>query len=185
MYQSALNRSRNDKFIMVLDLPKVMKDLYDNTLEDKFKIDKFQTSIYGSPIPTVSVPAVTVAYGGQTYKTSSFARPAYNPLTIKFLVDNGYKNYWILWNWLNLFNDSKNSDTNTESMKNYTSDFTIFGLDEFNNKIISFEYTNAFPISLSEISFSNQDPTEINSTVTFEFNQLQVNLINNVDEVNC
>jgi hypothetical protein len=200
MYQSLLNRSRNDKFILVLDLPKSMKDKFDSVLEQNYKIDPLQISIFGSPVPAASVPSINLPYGGQVYKGSSMSRPAYQPLTIKFLVDNGYRNYWILWNWLNLFNDAKtsssditiapNSNNNkvipiTNPMSNYTSNFNIYGLDEFNNKIISFTYTHCFPTSLSEINFSNQDPSEITSIVTFEFNQLQVDLISNNNKINC
>jgi hypothetical protein len=182
---------------MVLDLPLAMKDSYDPVLKKSYHIDPIQFSIYGSPVPKISVPEINVPYGGQVGRVSSGSRPAYDPISIKFLVDNGYKNYWILWNWINLFNDSQKSTSNINhlipsdpsyfinSTTNYTSNFSIFSVDEYNNKIVSFNYTNAFPTGLSEINFSNQDPTEINCTVTFVFNQLNVTLLNNVDEVNC
>lgn len=201
MNQAALNRSRNDKFIMVLDLPLAMKKKYDSVLGEGYKIDPIQFSIYGSPVPQISVPEINLPFGGQVAKVSSHFRPAYTPLQIKFLVDNGYKNYWILWNWLNLFNDVKKStstvtnaiDTpiNTKDaslinpVTNYTSRFSIYSMDEFNNKIVSFTYTNAFPTTLGEINFSNQDASEINCTVTFAFNQLEVSLLKDVNRVNC
>lgn len=201
MNQAALNRSRNDKFIMVLDLPSAMKKKYDSVLGEGYKIDPIQFSIYGSPVPQISVPEINLPFGGQVAKVSSHFRPAYTPLQIKFLVDNGYKNYWILWNWLNLFNDVKKStstitnaiDTpiNTKDaslinpVTNYTSRFSIYSMDEFNNKIVSFTYTNAFPTTLGEINFSNQDASEINCTVTFAFNQLEVSLLKDVNRVNC
>lgn len=202
MNQTTLNRSRNDKFIMILDLPIAMKRLYDDTLESNFKVDPIQFSVYGSPVPEISVPDIQLPFGGQVHKISSNSRPAYPPLNIKFLVDNGYKNYWILWKWLNLFNDSKKSSSNIASglglptpinrditiannVSEYTSRFSIFAMDEFNNKIVSFTYTNAFPTNLGEINFSNQDPSEINCSVTFAFNQLNLELLKNVDKVNC
>lgn len=199
MLQPALNRSRNDKFVLVLDLPIAMKKLYDNTVDKFFNIDPLQLSVYGSPVPQISIPAISVPFGGQVHKISSMSRPEYNPLTIKFLVDNGYKNYWIIWNWMNLFNDAKTSSSEITKginllsnqtkdpvvdnpVKEYTSTFSIYGLDEYNNKIIAFEYNNAFPTNLGEINFSNQDPSEINCSVTFAFNQLKVNLVKNVDD---
>jgi hypothetical protein len=197
MIQTPLNRSRSDKFTLILDLPIALKSKTDHVLEDNFKIDPIQLSIFGSPVPPISVPAIDVAYSGQVYKTSSFSRPAYDPLALKFLIDNGYKNYWTLWNWINLLNDYKKSTTDAQTvdspnggllkhkMSDYTSTFTIYGLDEYNNKIISFKYTHAFPTSLSEIGFSDQEPNEINSTVTFVFNQLEVNLEKNVDNASC
>ena len=197
MYQTPLNRSRSDKFQLILDLPLALKRLYNTETGDNYKVDPIQFSVYGSPVPSINVPAIDVPFGGQVYKTSSFSRPAYEPLQIKFLIDNGYKNYWTLWNWLNILNDYKKSTSNavtlvdensrnfTNPMHEYTSKFTIFGLDEFNKQIISFEYTHALPTSLSEISYSSQEPNEINSTVTFVFGQLNVNLVKDVDQVNC
>ena len=203
MLQAPLNRSRSDKFVMVLDLPKALKAKYDSIIDANFDIDPVQFSIYGAPVPAINVPAIDVPFGGQVYKASSMSRPAYDPINVKFLIDNGYKNYWILWNWLNLFNDAKTSTTDITTinpinipantnltkmsypMSDYTSRFTIYGLDEFNNRIISFQYANAFPTSLSEIGFSNQDPAEINSTVTFVFNQMHVDLVKDVDQMTC
>jgi hypothetical protein len=196
MLQTPLNRSRSDKFLLVLELPVALKRLYDPSMNDNFRIQPIQYAIYGSPVPSINVPAIDVSFGGQVYKTSSFSRPAYDPLQIKFLVDNGYKNYWTLWNWLNLLNDYKKSTSNAvttledrktlgHKMSEYTSNFTIYGLDEFNNKIISFNYSHAFPTSLSEISYSNQESNEINSSVTFVFDQLQVDLLKDVNEVTC
>lgn len=201
MLQPALNRSRNDKFVLVLDLPIAMKKLYDSTTEKFYTVEPLQLSIYGSPVPQVSIPAISVPFGGQVHKVSSMSRPEYNPLTIRFLVDNGYKNYWTIWKWMNLFNDAKTSSseitkgtdllsTNIKDpiiqnkVREYVSSFSIYGLDEYNNKIIAFEYNNAFPTNLGEINFSNQDPSEINCSVTFAFNQLTVNLVKNIDDSN-
>jgi hypothetical protein len=187
---------------MVLDLPKSMKDINDTVSDKKFNINPLQFSIYGSPVPAITVPDINVPFGGQVYRLSSNSRPAYQPLTLKFLVDNGYKNYWLLWKWMNLFNDSKTSTTEiTEALNipiigdkpvyiknpitNYTSQFSIYSLDEFNNKIVEFVYTNAFPTSLGEINFSNQDPSEVNCSVTFAFNQLNVSLVKDVNKENC
>jgi len=199
MNQTVLNRSRNDKFILVLDLPKTLKNVVDGVLQKTYNADYIQFTSIGSPVPSVNVPEIKVPYGGQNYYASSLSRPAYPPFNVKFLVDNGYQNYWILWNWLNLFNDFKNSTSDLTSsyesinskinltypMSDYTSSFTIFGLDEFNNKIISFKYTNAFITGLTPIEYSYQTPTEIVCTATFVFNQLDVELLKSVDISNC
>lgn len=197
MIQSPLNRSRSDKFILVLDIPVALKNVTDLTLEETFKADTVQFSIFGSPVPPVTVPATDMPFGGQVYKTSTFSRPAYDPLNLRFLIDNGYKNYWLLWNWLNLLNDYKKSTTDAHTtnsiiggrlenpMGDFTSSFMIYGLDEYNNKIISFKYTHAFPTQIGEISYSNQDPSEIISNVTFVFNRLEVDLEKNIDKIVC
>jgi hypothetical protein len=202
MLQPPLNRSRNDKFILVLDIPKALKNKFTQGFGDFFNVDPLQISIFGSPVPAISVHSIKIPYGGQSYQTSSFSRPEYTSLNIKFLVDNNYKNYWIIWSWLNLLNDAKKStsDANisiselniTEKqavlknpMSDFTSRFWIYGLDEYNKRIISFEYTHAFPTNLSELNYSNQDPTEISCTVSFVFNQLEVELLNDLNKAVC
>lgn len=186
---------------MVLDIPLMLKKKYDNVLDSTFKADSLQFTMYGSPVPSISVPAIDLPFDGQIYRASSMSRPAYDPLSVKFFVDNGYKNYWMIWQWLNLFNDAKTSTSNISiqsrhiggntdlkmevSMKDLISRFSIFALDEYNNKIISFDYTDAFPVSLGELNFSHQDPSEISCNVNFVFNQLQVNLLKNVNEATC
>jgi hypothetical protein len=199
MNQAILNKTRNDKFLMVLDLPKYLKTRYDKMLRSTLDADFIQFTTYGSPVPSISVPSIDVNFDGQTYKTSSMSRPAYSPLNVKFFIDNGYKNYWIIWTWLNLFNDSKDSSSQIymEKMRNnlnpkleipmdeLVSTFSVYALDEYNKKIMRFKYTHAFPTSLSEINFSHQDPSEISCTAGFAFNQLHVELLKNVDEETC
>ena len=201
MNQAILNKSRSDKFLMVLDIPIMLKKKYDNVLGSTFKADSLQFTIYGSPVPSISVPSIDIPFDGQIYKASSMSRSAYDPLSVKFFVDNGYKNYWMIWQWLNFFNDAKASTSNISiqsrhiggnsdlrmnvSMKDLISRFSIFALDEYNNKIISFDYTDAFPVSLGELNFSHQDSSEISCNVNFAFNQLQVNLLKNVNEATC
>jgi len=201
MNQAILNKSRSDKFLMVLDLPTELKRKFDNVLESKYSADSIQFTVFGSPVPSINVPSIDIPFDGQVYKASSMSRPAYQPLNIKFFIDNGYKNYWILWQWLNLFNNAETSTSSIEversykhlnidpklkiSMTDLVSKFSIFALDEYNNKIISFDYTHAFPISLGELNYSHQDPSEIICTVSFSFNQLLVNLLKNVDNATC
>ena len=118
MLQATLNRSRNDKFLLVLDLPIALKNSQDNIIQSKYSADPIQFTVYGSPVPKISVPEINLPFGGQSLKVSSMSRPSYPSLDIKFLVGNGYQNYWILWKWLNLFNDSKDSSSNLNTPTN-------------------------------------------------------------------
>jgi len=194
MNQTVLNRARKDKFLFVMDLPNALKNLEDPILQESYSADPIQFTIIGSPVPKIRVPSREVPYCGQVYNTSSFSRPTYGPYQVKFLLDNGYQNYWILWNWLNLFNDATLGTSNLNTAKNnlvtnpttdYATDFSVFTLDEFNNKIMSFKYTLAHITELSEFEFNYQDSTEITCTATFVFNQLQVQLLKNVNIPSC
>jgi hypothetical protein len=200
MLQATLNRSRNDKFLLVLDLPNALKNSQDTVIQNKYSADQIQFTVFGSPVPKISIPEIVLPFGGQTMKVSSNFRSAYPTLDVKFLVGNGYQNYWILWKWLNLFNDSENSTSEinapasfitekdirlTNPFSNYISNFTLFALDEFDNKIISFKYTNAFVTSLGQINYSYQDPTEITCDISFAYSQLHVELLKDINISSC
>jgi len=194
MNQAVLNRARKDKFLFVLDIPNALKNIEDPVLQSSYTADPIEFTIVGSPVPKISVPSKEVPFGGQTYHVSSLTRPTYGPFSVKFLLDNGYQNYWILWNWLNLFNDNTTSTSQltqvnngyvSNPMSDFTSNFTIYTLDEFNNKLMSFTYTQAFITGLSEFDFSYQEPGEISCSASFAFNQLQVQLMKNVNIPSC
>jgi len=199
MNQTILNRSRNDKFLFVMDLPKNLKKTSDLVMQDSYSANKIQFTTFGSPVPNIKIPEKAISFGGQVYNTSSFSRPAYEALSLKFLIDNGYQNYWILWKWLNLFNDNQNSTSDVAAaavvtqkelilknpMSDYMATFSVFGLDEFNNKVIEFKYENAFITSLSPIDFSFQSGSEIICTATFIFSRLSVDLLSDVNSTNC
>lgn len=202
MNQAILNRARNDKFQLVLDIPNYLKRIENPILQEYYQADKIQLSCYGSPTPDISVPSIDIPFGGQVYKTPSNSRPSYPPLVVTFVVDNGWKNYYTLCRWINLFNDQNDStasynfvksveileqvaNRNQISLKDMVSTFNTFALDEYNNRIISFTYTHCFPINLSGVMFSHQDPSEIHCKATFAYFQFRPELIKNVDGVAC
>lgn len=188
--QSILNKNRKDKFILVLTLPNALKEVNKSSLGDRstqtLNQDTLQYSIYGGIVPNIAIPEVDVSFSGQTGKVTSYNRPAYSSVTVNFTVDNGYNNWWVLWYWLNLINNSSqgyyNSNNiplgNTFKNKNsYMTDMTVYGLDEYNNKVIQFDYTQAFITGLGEIGFNYRDPEQIESSFTFVFSQLNVQLL--------
>lgn len=189
--QSILNKNRKDKFILVLNLPSVLKrvnkiDANDRST-DTLNLDSLQYSIYGSVVPESVIPDIAVPFGAQVPKITSYARSAYKPLTVNFTVDNGFNNWWVLWYWLNVINDSKESSYNANQLNpttalktnlaDYQANITVYGLDEYNNKKIQWNYTNAFITNLGEITYNYRDPDQIDSSFTFAFGQLNCQLL--------
>ena len=185
--QSILNKSRGDKFIMVLNLPQALRSLKSSTRSNtKVDFDTLQFTIKGSPVPDIIVPAVFLPYGGQEIKLSSHSRKPYESVFIDFTVDNLYRNWWVIYQWLDLLNDEKYSYYNQndfakeeawEAMKDYTANFTIYGLDEYNNKVIKFDYEGAFPLSVASPKYDDTTPNEITSKFEFAFSFFTSTLI--------
>jgi hypothetical protein len=179
--QSVLNRSGKDKFLLVLNLPEILKQ------DKNLNLNSLQISIFGTIVPSIQVPANEVRFGGQSINVSSHARPNYLPLQVNFMVDNNFKNYWVLWKWLDALNTARESiydDTGVTTIIDkdsvlwkYQANFSIYGLNEYNIKTIQFNYYNAFITNLGSIDYNYRDPELISTTAEFQFNQLDVNIL--------
>ena len=184
--QSILNKSRGDKFLLVFDIPPLLREFNVPWQEKQSNTtiisDTVQFSIFGTTVPEITVPAVDARFSGSTYYVSSHNKPAYPPVNVKFNVDNEYKNYWVIYQWLNLLHDQIEGRYNVREDKSlpltdYQTDLTIYGKDEFNNNRIKFTYTKAFPTSIDTINYDYQTPEEISSGFTFVYSQLHTEVI--------
>jgi len=199
--QSPFNLTRKDKFLLVLDVPPALKQIATKFLRNETNIlpDTMQFAVAGGVVPEISVPAIQNRYAGQTQTVTSGSREPYTPLTVDFIVDNRFNNYWVIYTWLNFLNDDKlgiydNTDLSTPTpnvansktrglYSQYKANVTIYGLDEYNKRVIQFTYTDAFPTNLGGITFSYKDSGELESNVTFSYSQLLVNPISEVENL--
>lgn len=191
LQQSILNKNRKDKFLLVLTLPSILKDRNKIDANDRasefFSLDSIQYSIYGTVVPAISIPDIDVPYGAQVSKVTSYARPAWTSVTVNFTVDNSYNNWWVLWYWLDLINNSTEgtfnynnligTDSIAKKTTQYQSNITVYGLDEYNNKKIQFDYLHSFITGLGDLTYSYREAGEIESSFTFAFGQLETKLL--------
>lgn len=196
IHQSITNKSRADKFLLVVDIPPVLRDINTPILSKRTQTliqqDALQFSVWGVVVPTVSVPAQDLRHSGQPYKVTSQSRPTYPPITIDFTIDNKFNNYWVLWKWLDSMNVIRDSgmdnyfgDKNIENKvsilapkyTDYQTTMVVYAFDEYNNKIAKFSYFNAFITDLGEIRYNYRDETELESNLTFVFNQMDITLL--------
>ena len=187
--QSVLNRTGKDKFVLVLNLPQVLKK--QSIFNDLINLDPLQISIFGTIVPPVIVPSNEVRFGGQSYNVSSYSRPNYPPLTVNFVIDNKFRNYWLLWKWLSILNSPKESKyTGTDPklqtisdrlqtgiLTEYQTNFSVLGLNEYNQQTIEFVYYNGFITNLGGINYDYTDTEIIKTTAEFQFSQLDINLL--------
>lgn len=186
--QSVLNKARKDKFQLVFTLPKAMREI--NTrenldrLDSKLVQDALQFSIYGTIIPAINVNAIEQQYSGQVFKFSGHHRPEYGNITVNFVVDSQFNNYWVIYKWINLMNHNKEAFFHKDQMPlvdspfvDYATNFTIYGLDEYDNQKIQFDYIGVVPVGLGAINYNYQDSDQIESTFEFSFSQLTSKLL--------
>jgi hypothetical protein len=187
MEQAILNKSRADKFLLIFDIPPILKEFNKKFNQDNRSIisDSVQFSIFGTAVPEITVPAVETRYAGNTLYVSSHGKNPYPPVSVKFNIDNEYKNYWVIYQWLNLLHDQDEGRYNARELNEYDPDFqdyqtdlTIYGKDEFNNNRIKFTYTKAFPTTIDTIDYNYQTPDEIASGFSFVYSQLHTEVMN-------
>ena len=183
--QAMLNKTRRDKFIMVVTAPEILRPIVNQQErnDSSVNLDSFQFSVYGVVVPTISIPEVETKYAGQVMKVSSHARPSYGNVSVNFTVDNLFNNYWFVYSWLKILNDDKISIPNAKQdhmdpkLNEYGTTITVYGLDEYNNNKIKFEYTGAIPVELGGINYKYRDSSEAENTFTFSFFQFQATLV--------
>ena len=195
--QSVLNKQRLDKFRMVLTLPPILRDLdtsdWHVQSDELVSRDSLQFSLYSATIPEVSIPSKILPTSGQSVKVTSQTRDPYTPVTCKFVVDNRFRNYWLLWKWLETINDPRESGTvdglainqtvpttgiiaTDNNMWNYQTTISIFPIDEYNNQMCEFIFFNAFITKLAGMIFNYQDPSQVECDFTFDFGQMDIKL---------
>lgn len=185
--QSYLNKSRKDKFLLVFDLPPILKQIARKYTRNNKRVipDSVQFSIFSTTIPGITVKGVPARFAGDTLYLSTHSKDPYPPVNVKFAIDSGYNNYWVIDRWINLLHDQKTGRYNENNLPidgnfaDYQTTLTVYGLDEYDKKVIKFNYTKAFPTSLDEIVYEQNSTgdMEIVCGFTFLFSQLHKELV--------
>lgn len=181
---SPLNKTFADKYLFIFQLPEALKDVNAAKIagKDLGSVDKkaLQWSIVKAEVPSISIKAAQINYAGSNLRYSTHTKSPYDPFKLTFKVDSNYKNYFTIYEWINFiygetdgrFDENDLSDI--ETFKSYAVPVSIVGLDEYNNPIIQWIFTYAFPTELSSISLDYTSTEEIEFTATFVFSQMRV-----------
>lgn len=185
--QYAHNRAYNNKFMLVVNLPPGLKDINAKlgVTAKTVSLDSLTFNTFKSKTPEIAVKAVESPYGGSTTYVSSHAREPFESIRVEFLIDNQFANYWTVYQWLNMLRDENEGTYGIVNarklagedinLKDYSSIFNLYALDEFNNPIIRWDYMNAFPVRLGEIDWDYQvdSASEIKCYFDFVFSNIK------------
>lgn len=183
--QSPLNKTLEDKFIFVMNLPDCLKNLRSKYIKDISEIGVGRNAISWSltnvTIPSNNIKAQSMAYAGGHHYVSSHTKTPYEPLKIEFKIDNKYANYFTIYEWMNLIYHEKYGHFNAEKIagdqfgsKTYATQLAVIGTDEYNKPIIQWSFTHAFPTELPSIKLDYQNTGEITCSCSFVFSQMYV-----------
>jgi hypothetical protein len=183
--QALLNKSRSDKFILTVRLPKILRniDTKSEVSNTKVNLDSLQFSLFNCTIPAEVIPQVDIRYAGGNVYLSSHNKPSYEPMTINFTVDNEFKNYWVIHKWLQVMRNEQSSIYSGEilpkdaGLGQYSADFIMTALDEFEQPIIQWMFKDGFPVSIGELVYNYRDAKELETSFQFVFDRIETNLI--------
>lgn len=182
--QSYLNKARSDKFRVTIPLPPILRDIDTRSVRSTRFIDKdaINFSIFSINIPAISVESVDLKFAGQTPRASSLARTAFDPVDVKFVIDNQYRNYWFLYKWFNLLHDEGKGHMlkqqgSSQPLDQYTTDIVVSGIDEYNKDVINYTFSHCVPVEIGSIPYDYQQPNEIESSFKFRFHQLKIKIV--------
>lgn len=184
---SALNVARKNKFLLVLDLPQCFNPLKDTGVGracSYFNTQKLIMNVFGTVVPELEMEALEVKGWGQSPKVSSLARPSFKPVNIQFTVDTGYENYFVVYKWMDLMNntleggfDANNEINRKGHLADYSTTFSLYAVGEYNKPTVRWNYYGSFPTSLGNIQFSKRDPDELETDFTFEYSFIKMELL--------
>lgn len=183
--QSPLNKTLEDKFMFVMNLPDCLKNLkskYVKQLSDTgIGTNSVAWSLTNVDIPSNTIKAQSMPYSGGHHYISSHTKSPYDPLKIEFKIDNNYANYFTIYEWMNLIYHEKEGHFDADNLALdkfgstvYSTQLAVIGTDEYNKPIIQWSFTHAFPTDLQSIKLNYQNTGEITCSVSFVFSQMYV-----------
>lgn len=183
--QSPLNKTLEDKFIFVMNLPDCLKNLKSKYVKQMQEVGIGKNAISWSltdvEIPRINIKAQSMPYSGGHHYISSHTKTPYDLLKINFKIDNKYANYFTIYEWMNLIYHEKEGYFNAEGLagdkkgsQTYATQMAIVGTDEYNKPIIQWSFTHAFPTDISLIKLNYQNTGEIACSCSFAFSQMYI-----------
>lgn len=182
--QSPLNKTVSDKFVFIMNLPDCLKNLQNKYIQAMTEAGIGRNSISWSltklEIPRNSIKAQSIPYGGGHVYISSHTKTPYDALTIEFKIDNKYANYFTIYEWMNLIYHERDGYYNANKITDkigidaYTTNIAVVGTDEYNNPVIQWTFTHAFPVEMPSIKLDYQNTEEITCSCSFMFSQMYI-----------
>ena len=138
---------------------------------------------------SVNIPGVSVGQAPINFPSVTVYSPGnqitYNTLNVNFLVDEALVSWQNLHDWFRSFaspDGTEERNLKTRLQNEYTrqdkkqySDATLTILNNLNNPVIRVQFTNVFPVSLSDITFDTRMSADdiVTADATFVFDEFK------------
>ena len=128
--------------------------------------------VSGSNLPPSALGEIPVPFRGRNIYVSG-DRPAPDPWTTTFMNDTDFMIRNAMERWHNGINDYANN-TGTVASSDYQTDLTVEQLDRDETVLKSYIFRSAYPLTISEITLTNAEATEIETfDVTWRYQHFE------------
>jgi hypothetical protein len=97
----------------------------------------------------------------------------YEIMSVQFNVDASFRNWKLLWYWMNHISNGK--DKMAEFHNEYAVDSTLNIVNNFNEAVMAVKFIGMWPTNIQEVSFSHKEgEVLLESGVTFVYDYFTV-----------
>lgn len=147
---TSISKARGMNFKLVFPIVSETQDLDDSKL--------YNINIVDTVLPSISITPVELPWqGGQVFQEGGGID--YGEWRTKFQIDQEFKNYILLYDWLTSTYDGINIFGSLT--KDYQITANLLTLDNWNNVVVTWEFEKLWPSSLGDVQFSYQNGNEI------------------------
>jgi hypothetical protein len=138
----------------------------------------------------LNIPGISLSDTSQPNPFVTIPRPGdhinYGNFKLTFKVDEDLENYFEIHNWIRALGKPNNygeyakiEAKSIESGEGIYSDLNVILLNAVKNPIFQIEFTNAFPVELSDLYFSSTEDsvTYITASATFKYTLFNINKV--------
>lgn len=126
-------------------------------MESVKEADILTLNIFETITPAISLSTNDIRWMGAKVSIQG-AEIDFDDLTIQFVVDNKWDNWFYLYKWITFVNNNK--DKFVEDFRNYCVDMTMFITDNYGKDILRIDFKSVMVTSLNDTSMSSKDGEE-------------------------
>jgi hypothetical protein len=129
-------------------------------------------NIHGTILPGVGLEP------GETNWHQSKSKIAMGPMmfdefSIEFIVDTEFKNWQVIWNWMNYITNYKTKLL--EKYREFSVDGSLQILNNFNSEILRISFVRMWPVNLGAVTLSNRNGESIiECSATFSYDYFEI-----------
>lgn len=129
-------------------------------------------SIYNTIIPGLGFSSEELGWQGYRDK-AIFGKLGYDPMITSFMIDGEFKNWKILYKWLNIINNNK--DISGKSFDKYIVDSSLVIYGNYGKKVLTLKFSNMYVESLSSVRLNQRDGNDyLECDATFLYSYMEI-----------